>query len=32
LSYHPQFGKNYVRLARKDEVYNFADLIQFRRY
>lgn len=32
LNYNPQFGKNYVRLARKNEVYDFADLIQFRRY
>ena len=32
LDYNPQFGKNYVRLARKNEVYNFANLIQFRRY
>ena len=32
LNYHPQFGKNYVRLARKSEVYDFAGLIQFRRY
>jgi hypothetical protein len=32
LDYHPQFGKNYVRLARKNEVYNFAELIQFRKY
>ena len=32
LDYNPQLGKNYVRLARKKEVYDFKNLIQFRRY
>lgn len=30
LGYHPQFGKNYIRLARKEEVFDFKDLISFR--
>lgn len=32
LSYHPQLGKNYVRLARKKEVSEFKKLIDFRNY
>ena len=32
LGYHPQLGKKYVRLARKGEVYNFKELINFRDY
>lgn len=32
LGYHPQFGRNYIRLARKTEVYSFKDLINFRNY
>lgn len=30
FGYHPQFGGDYVRLARKEEVYNFIGLINFR--
>lgn len=30
LGYHPQFGKNYIRLARKKEVLDFKELISFR--
>ena len=30
LGYNPQFGKKYVRLARKKEVYDFVELINFR--
>ncbi len=32
LGYHPQFGKNYIRLARRAEVYSFKKLINFRNY
>lgn len=32
LGFHPQFGKNYIRLARKNEVYSFKKLINFRNY
>lgn len=32
LGYHPQFGKKYIRLARREEVYNFENLINFRDY
>ncbi len=32
LGYHPQISKTYVRLARKQEVYDFKDLIKFREY
>jgi len=32
LDYHPQFGKNYIRLARREEVLNFKELINFRNY
>ena len=32
LGYHPQFGKNYTRLARREEVIKFKDLITFRNY
>lgn len=32
LGFHPQIGNNYVRLAKKDEVYKFKDLIEFRNY
>jgi len=30
LGFNPQLGKEYVRLARKDEVYYFIELINFR--
>jgi intein/homing endonuclease len=30
LGYNPQFGKEYVRLACKKEVYDFVELINFR--
>lgn len=32
LGFNPQLGQNYVRLARKGEVYKFKDLIDFRNY
>jgi intein/homing endonuclease len=32
LGYHPQIGKNYVRLARRKEVYGFKKLIGFRHH
>lgn len=32
LGHHPQFGKNYVRLARKKEVFEFKNLLTFRNY
>ena len=32
LGFSPQCGSNYVRLARKKEVYSFRDLIGFRNY
>ncbi len=32
LDYHPQFGGNYVRLARKEEVFKFKNLINFRNH
>lgn len=32
LGYSPQFGSNYIRLAKKNEVYKFRDLIKFRIY
>lgn len=32
LGYHPQGGKDYVRLARKAEVFHFKDLIKFRQW
>ncbi|MBC8436470.1 MAG: hypothetical protein H8D90_01105 [Candidatus Omnitrophica bacterium] len=32
LGFTPQFGKNYVRLAKRAEVYRFKDLIDFRNY
>lgn len=32
LKLHPQFGQNYVRLARRNEVYGFKELIDFRNY
>ena len=32
LGFTPQFGKNYVRLAKRSEVYKFKDLIDFRNY
>jgi hypothetical protein len=32
LGYHPQFGKNYIRLARKEESLEFRILIDFRKY
>lgn len=32
LGFTPQFGKNYVRLAKRNEVYKFKDLIDFRNY
>ena len=30
LGYNPQLGKEYVRLARKKEVYDFVEVINFR--
>lgn len=32
LGFNPQLGINYVRLARKNEVYKFKELIDFRNY
>lgn len=32
LGYHPQFGKNYIRLARKEEALELKILIDFRKY
>jgi hypothetical protein len=32
LDFNPQLGSNYVRLARKSEVYRFKELIDFRNY
>lgn len=32
LNFRPQLGNNYVRLARKNEVYKFKELIDFRNY
>lgn len=32
LGFNPQFGHNYIRLARRDEVYKFKELIEFRHY
>lgn len=32
LGFTPQFGKNYIRLAKRNEVYKFKDLIDFRNY
>lgn len=32
LKFNPQFGKNYIRLAKKKEVYGFKNLIGFRNY
>ena len=32
LDYHPQFGKNYIRLAKREEVFAFKQLISFREY
>ena len=32
LGFNPQIGSNYVRLARKDEVYKLKDWIDFRNY
>ena len=32
LDFNPQLGHNYVRLAKKDEVYRFKELIDFRNY
>ena len=32
LGYHPQLRKTDVRLARRNEVYNFVEWIQFRKY
>lgn len=32
LGFRPQIGSNYVRLAKKEEVYNFKKLIDFRNY
>lgn len=32
FGYHPQFGKNYIRLARRREVFGFKSLINFRNY
>lgn len=32
LGFNPQSGHNYVRLARRNEVYKFKELIEFRNY
>jgi len=32
LGYSPQLGKDYVRLARREEVYKFKEAIKFREY
>lgn len=32
LYFNPQLGSNYIRLARKSEVYRFKELIDFRNY
>lgn len=32
LSFNPQLGYNYVRLAKRNEVYRFKELIDFRNY
>lgn len=32
LGFNPQLGRNYVRLARRREVYKFKELIDFRKY
>jgi len=32
LNFNPQFGHNYIRLARKKEVHSFKKLIDFRNY
>ena len=32
LGYNPQISAKYVRLARKEEVYSFINLIKFRKY
>lgn len=32
LGFNPQRGYNYIRLARKDEVYRFKEIIDFRNY
>jgi hypothetical protein len=32
FGFRPQFGYNYVRLAKKDEVYRFKEAIDFRNY
>ena len=32
LGFNPQLGTNYVRLARRNEVYRFKELIDFRNY
>ena len=32
LNFEPQFGYNYIRLAKKNEVYRFKELIDFRNY
>lgn len=32
LGFKPQFGHNYIRLAKRSEVYRFKELIDFRNY
>lgn len=32
LGFNPQFGSNYIRLAKKSEVYKFKELIDFKNY
>jgi hypothetical protein len=32
LGFNPQFGQNYIRLARRNEVYRLKDLVDFRNY
>lgn len=32
IGFNPQFGRNYARLAKRDEVYKFKKLINFRIY
>ncbi len=32
LGFNPQLGRNYVRLAKRNEVYEFKELIDFRNY
>lgn len=32
LNFKPQFGYNYIRLAKRAEVYRFKEIIDFRNY